>query len=204
MGADKPDKVDLNELKAQFGAWQVPSDEDFKKLIDMAALSFYPGDGLAGGDASKPNEAGHDKVTPLSVNPGKGVTVGKAGVEVAIGDTSVFETKTPPEGPKTMSLKSPKDNSLKTTNGLALQVSKPVVISTANGKVGINIDLKKGLMFESDSGALSLRVDAQSLEILTTSETPAKQQVKIKCKKGGGLMIDDKGYLQPDIDAFLK
>ncbi|WP_193764791.1 hypothetical protein [Serratia odorifera] len=42
-------KVNLDELKTEFGPLQVPSETHFSQMIDVAALSFQAGPGLAGG-----------------------------------------------------------------------------------------------------------------------------------------------------------
>lgn len=184
MAEDK--KIDLLQLRQQFAAWQVPSEVSFSRLIDVAALPFKPGNGLAGGDPST-EIGGVDVggVTLLHIQVGDGIQITAKGMELkpaAEGGVALTE-----EGAATVAvsggLKVGKDGIGILTSG-ALQ---------GGAELSIVIDEKQGI--RHDEGNVAIHFDPMSFE--------ADNALRVRCRPSGGLCLDEQGCLVLDIKTIL-
>ncbi|HBC5194907.1 MULTISPECIES: hypothetical protein [Serratia] len=181
-------KVNLDELKKQFGPLQVPSETHFSQLIDVAALSFQAGPGLAGGVPAV-GEEGLDVggVTPLYVKALGGMQATADGVALHVAATGGLALDsdnrlTAPVAPK---------GGLHNDGGLAVKAMPPL---TVGREVSVAIDPHQGMA--CSAAGLALQVDA------TTLETDA-DGLRVKCQLAGGMTIKDTGELALDLDIIL-
>lgn len=181
-------KVNLDELKKQFGPLQVPSETHFSQLIDVAALSFQAGDGLAGG-APAVGEAGLDVggVTPLYVNAHGGMQASAEGVELHIAATGGLAL----DSDNRLTARVAPKGGLHNDGGFAVKATAPL---TVGREVSVAIDPHQGMACSAEG--LALQVDA------TTLETDA-DGLRVKCELAGGMMIKDTGELALDLDIIL-
>ncbi|QRR07649.1 hypothetical protein FPJ27_15395 [Burkholderia sp. MS455] len=183
------EKVSLSELKKNFDAWHVPSEQDFAHLIDVAAVSFQPGDGLAGGDPSKRADEVAAPITPLVVKAAElgGLSATATGVAVNInggglklnGNDQVYVDVS--------------DKSMTTVKGVAVQAVKPLRVGT---EVSLDIDENHGLKWSDYN--VGLNVDGK-----TVAFDPKQGFVFVQCAKNKGLKIDANGNLTVDLDHIL-
>ncbi|MGP3159450.1 hypothetical protein ACTVR5_12445 [Serratia marcescens] len=181
-------KVNLDELKKQFGSLQVPSETHFSQLIDVAALSFQAGPGLAGGVPAVGVE-GLDVggVTPLYVKVQGGMQATSDGVALHVAATGGLALDsdnrlTAPVAPK---------GGLHNDGGLAVKATAPL---TVGREVSVAIDPHQGMA--CSAVGLALQVDATMLE------TDA-DGLRVKCQLAGGMTIKDTGELALDLDIIL-
>lgn len=202
MGTTDEEKVDLEQLKECFGPWKVPSDKDFAKLIAVATLSYRPGKGLTGGDPSTTSgEVAASEVTALCVSTrlDGGMTVTKDnGLSIQVEDDGGLAWANYMPGSSvlhSLTLKAPKDKSvLLDETGVSLQALAPLKVAA---DVSVEIDETHALQW-ADTKNISVKVDGKSVGV-------DSEKVYVRCKKGGGLKVDDKdGYLTIDIDAILE
>ncbi|KYQ96989.1 hypothetical protein AWY96_00130 [Serratia plymuthica] len=183
----------ITELKKQFGAWKVPSDEHFHALIDLAALTFKPGQGLSGGDPSKcDGVVAIEQTTALAVKTHHGMDATTEGVSVkpnlagglAVGATGLYVK---------MSTSVIFDGL-----GLYLKVNESKALKVKSGSIAVQIANHKGLKPNDDTSSdVSLSVDSKTVEI---DENGA---LRVKYDRTGGLTIDKDGYLGVDLDIIL-
>lgn len=181
-------KVNLDELKKEFGPLQVPSETHFSQMIDVAALSFQAVPGLAGG-APAVGEEGVDVggVTPLYVKALGGMQATADGVALHVAATGGLALDsnnclTAPVAPK---------GGLHNDGGFAVQATPPL---TVGREVSVAIDPQQGMA--CSAAGLALQVDA------TTLETDA-DGLRVKCQLAGGMTIKDTGELVLDLDIIL-
>ncbi|WP_273853607.1 hypothetical protein [Serratia bockelmannii] len=183
-------KADFSKLKANFAAWQVPTDEDFAQLIDLAAVSVQPGSGLAGGDPSViPGVADPEGASAFTVKAAfdKGLVVSDAGIALRVDEAGGLVC----EQNKGLSVKTPVDASLSIDGGLHVQMTGVLKLDTG---VSLQIDERQGLSVVK--GALSVHSDSQTLRITDTGT------LALTCSNAGGLLIDSEGCLAVDINML--
>ncbi|BEN03319.1 hypothetical protein OM409_16605 [Serratia bockelmannii] len=187
-----PKKVGLSNLKAQFGAWQVPSEEHFDQLINVASLSWQPGAGLAGGDPSTTADCVDiAAVTPLCVLAGNGIDVSSnAGITLHLCQDGGLAL---PAGRLTAVADLRRGVAPESPSGLAIRPGAAVQVGQA---VSLCVETKAGLTCAPDN-RLGVHVDGRTLEI-------ADGELKIKCREAGGLTINAQGELALDIEWFCE
>ncbi|KVN20662.1 hypothetical protein WT08_28145 [Burkholderia sp. MSMB1552] len=181
----------MSELRKHFDEWHVPSDQDFADLIDVAALSFQPGNGLAGGDPSKSaGVVAVDKITALVVKTAEkgGLSASRDGVMVEVKGGGL---KRGPQGQVCVEVGTDKGVTAEGP-GVAVQAVQPLIVKDV---VSLNID--KGLKWVGNT--VSLNADGKSVAL-----NPETGVAYVKCAENGGLKIDDKGNLTVDLDNILK
>lgn len=183
----------VDELKTQFGAWQVPSEEHFHALINLAALTFKPGLGLSGGDPSMNADViDAGQVTPLRVKAHDGMTAAAEGIAVLADPAGGLAVDT-----KGLQVKA-STSVIFDGSGLSIKVNESKALKVESDGVAVQIAKNKGLKFNVDaSKGVSLSVDSKTVEI---DENGA---LRVKCAHTGGLTIDKEGYLGVDLDIIL-
>jgi len=182
-------KVDSGYLRSEFGAWQVPSEEHFNQLIDVAAISFKPGAGLTGGDPS-PVKGVVDAVNTvaLSVKAGRGMQVSASGIGLLMANNGGLELSQD----NTLRVKTVSGGTVDGRDGLAVCAAPPLKVGS---DVSIDIDETRGL--QHSHSALGLHVDNQTLEVNNDNRP------QVKYRECGGLKIDAQGALVLDLDIIL-
>ncbi|MGJ3438307.1 Ig-like domain-containing protein [Serratia sp. Je.1.23.a] len=179
-------KVNLPLLRECFKAWKVPSEESFSRLIDVASLSFKPGEGMAGGDPS--TESGVvdvGSVTPWHVKAGNGMAVAKDGVALKLAADGGLVLAKDGVGIKAAAgVKVDKD-------GMAVVTSGPLKVGT---DVSITLDETKGLKTDKE-GHVEMSLDPEVFDVANG--------LQLTCQPFGGLYLDTQGKLALDIDAIL-
>lgn len=185
----------VDELKAQFDAWQVPSEEHFHALINLAALTFKPGPGLSGGDPSMNAgviDAG--QVTPLRVKAHDGMTSTAEGIAVLADPSGGLTVNANTKGLQVKASTSVMFDD----SGLSLKVNESKTLKVESDGVAVRIAKNKGLKFNVDaSTGVSLSVDSKTVEI------DENGVLRVKCAHRGGLTIDKEGHLGVDLDIIL-
>ncbi|WP_274851640.1 hypothetical protein [Serratia marcescens] len=183
----------IDELKAQFDAWQVPSEEHFHALINLAALTFKPGPGLSGGDPSMNADViNAGQVTPLRVKAHDGMTSTAEGIAVLADPIGGLTVNT-----KGLQVKA-STSVMFDDSGLSLKVNESKALKVESDGVAVQIAKNKGLKFNVDaSTGISLSVDSKTVEIDKSGV------LRVKCAHTGGLTIDKEGHLGVDLDIIL-
>ncbi|MGP2927032.1 hypothetical protein ACTVKR_23905 [Serratia bockelmannii] len=181
----------VDELKAQFDAWQVPSEEHFHTLINLAALTFKPR--LSGGKTSMNADViDARQVTPLQVKAHDGITAAAEGIAVLADPTGGLTVNT-----KGLQVKA-STSVMFDDSGLSLKVNESKALKVESDGVAVQIAKNKGLKFNVDaSTGVSLSVDSKTVEI---DENGA---LRVKFAHTGGLTIDKDGCLGVDLDIIL-
>lgn len=181
----------VDELKAQFDAWQVPSEEHFHALINLAALTFKPR--LSGGKTSMNADViDARQVTPLQVKAHDGITAAAEGIAVLADPTGGLTVNT-----KGLQVKA-STSVMFDDSGLSLKVNESKALKVESDGVAVQIAKNKGLKFNVDaSTGVSLSVDSKTVEI---DENGA---LRVKFAHTGGLTIDKDGCQGVDLDIIL-
>ncbi|MGP3004277.1 hypothetical protein [Serratia bockelmannii] len=180
----------VDELKTQFDAWQVPSEEHFHALINLAALTFKPGLGLSGGDPSMNADViDVGQVTPLQVKAHDGITAAAEGIAVLADPAGGLEVKG-----GSLTLK-PSSGVMSEGEGLSLRVNAGKALKVGES-VAVQIKTNAGLTCDESTG-VSLQADN------TTVTIDDNNRLRVKCLKLGGLTIDPQGCLTVDLETIL-
>lgn len=188
----KKAQLSLSEVRKHFGAWQVPSQEHFEALINIAALSLKAGPGLSGGDPStEADRVDTEQVTPLTVkahngmeaapeglgvkpDPGGGLAIDNGALHVHRSDSVAFDD-----------------------NGVFLNVNTSKALKVEREGIAVQVKPKAGLKEPATAG-VSLHVDSNTLEV---DENGA---LRLKCAPSGGLTAGQDGYLVVNLDIILR
>lgn len=189
----KKAQLSLTKVKEQFGAWQVPSQAHFEALINIAALSLKPGNGLTGGDPSpEADKIDTGRVTPLRVQEYHGITVmPQQGVAVMPDPVGGLEIKS-----NVLRVQA-SDTVRFDDHGVFLKVNESKALKVEGGNIAVKINDKVGFKKEVSTG-LSLSVDSKTVEI------DANGALRVRCDHTGGLTVDQEGYLGVDLDIILR
>jgi len=186
-------QLSLSDVKQQFGAWQVPSQAHFEALINIAALSLKPGNGLTGGDPSpEADKIDTGRVTPLRVAAYHGMTaMPQQGVAVMPDPVGGLEIKS-----NVLRVQA-SDSVQFGDDGVFLKVNESKALKVEGGNIAVKINDKVGFKKEVSTG-LSLSVDSKTVEI------DANGALRLKCVPTGGLTADQDGHLGVDLDIILR
>ncbi|NMT27077.1 hypothetical protein [Serratia marcescens] len=185
-------QLSLSDVKQQFGAWQVPSQAHFEALINIAALSLKPGNGLTGGDPSpEADKIDTGQVTPLRVQAYHGITaMPQQGVAVKPDPVGGLTT----DNDKSLTVKA-SDSVGFDDKGVFLKVNESKALKVKGGGIAVEINTAAGL---NAAKGVSVSVDNKTVEM------DKNGALRVRCDHTGGLTVDQEGYLGVDLDIILR